>query len=95
MDAVSLEQHLQLSTYALCYLILKGAIPKLRLDVLTKTQKPKLERMATVRTLEDLAWTAHLIASVRQSIEAGHFFPNRSWRCGECEFLAHCQRWRG
>jgi len=90
-----LQRHLQLSVYALAALIQTGEIPKLRLDMLYKTTRPKFEQLETSRSLADLAWTAQLIRQVAEGIWAGHFFPNPSWRCQECEYFAHCQRWRG
>ena len=95
LEQGGLERHLQLSTYALAFLLLRGTIPKLRLDLLLKTAKPRLERHETSRSLEDLSWAARLIQEVARSIETEHFFPNPSWRCTECEYFAHCQRWRG
>src|SRR5258705_5613447 len=95
LEAGGLERHLQLSTYALAYALLHGSIPKLRLDMLLKTAKPRLERHPTTRSVEDLSWTARLIREVSLAIETEHFFPNPSWRCTECEDFAHCQPWRG
>lgn len=95
LEQGGLERHLQLSTYALAHLLLHGSIPKLRLDMLIKTAKPRLERHETTRSLEDLVWTARLIREVSLAIETEHFFPNPSWRCTECEYFAHCQQWRG
>jgi putative RecB family exonuclease len=89
-----LERHLQLSIYALVTLLRENRIPALRLDVLLKTQRPRLERLPTTRTVEDLAWTASVLRQVAQGIEHGHFVPNPSWRCSECEYFAHCQAWR-
>ena len=95
LEQGGLERHLQLSTYALAFLLQHGAIPKLRLDMLLKTAKPRLERHLTTRSVEDLRWTARLIQEVALAIQTEHFFPNPSWRCTECEYFAHCQRWRG
>ena len=95
LEQGGLERHLQLSTYALAFFLLHGSIPKLRLDMLLKTAKPRLERHSTTRTVEDLGWTARLIYEVAAAIETEHFFPNPSWRCTECEYFAHCQQWRG
>ncbi len=89
------DRHLQLSTYALAVFLRTGAVPKLRLDVLLKTRQPRLERLSTSRTVEDLAWVARLIQKTTWAIEEGHFFPNPSWRCPECEYAAPCQAWRG
>ncbi len=95
LDDRGILQHLQLSAYALAYLTLRGSIPKLRLDQLLKTKVPRIERKETARTVEDLAWTAHLIRRTAGAIASGHFYPNPSWRCSECEYFAHCQAWRG
>ncbi|HZM27506.1 MAG TPA: PD-(D/E)XK nuclease family protein, partial [Gemmatimonadales bacterium] len=95
LEAGGLERHLQLSTYALALYLRTGVIPKLRLDMLLKTAKPRLERLETSRSREDLAWVAQLIKEVASAIETEHFFPNPSWRCSECEYFAHCQAWRG
>src|SRR6266536_1100141 len=95
LEQGGLERHLQLSTYALAFFLLHGSIPKLRLDMLLKTAKPRLERHLTTRSVEDLSWTAQLIREVALAIQTEHFFPNPSWRCTECEYFAHCQRWRG
>jgi CRISPR/Cas system-associated exonuclease Cas4 (RecB family) len=95
LESGGLERHLQLSTYALAFFLLHGSIPRLRLDMLLKTTKPRLERHEASRTIEDLGWTARLIQQVALAIQTEHFFPNPSWRCSECEYFAHCQRWRG
>src|SRR2546426_5417342 len=89
LEAGGLERHLQLSTYALAFFLLTERIPKLRLDMLLKTAKPRLERHETTRSVEDLGWTARLIHEVSLAIETEHFFPNPSWRCSECEYFAH------
>jgi putative RecB family exonuclease len=94
-DTGSLERHLQLSTYALVRFLATGTIPQLRIDALLKTKVPRLEHLPATRTIEDLAWTARLIASVALAIRSDCFFPNPSYRCSECEFFAHCQKWRG
>jgi len=95
LEAGGLERHLQLSVYALAFFLLSGRIPELRLDMLLKTARPRLERHETTRSVQDLSWTARLIQEVSAAIETGHFFPNPSWRCTECEYFAHCQAWRG
>jgi putative RecB family exonuclease len=94
-DSLSLERHLQLSAYALAFLLQYGAIPPLRLDVLLKTTKPRLDRLPTTRSLAELSWAAQLIREVSEAIQTEHFFPNPSWRCGDCEYFAQCQGWRG
>lgn len=95
LESGGLERHLQLSAYALAFLLLQQRMPKLRLDMLLKTAKPRLERHEATRSVEDLSWTARLIREVSLAIETEHFFPNPSWRCTECEYFAHCQQWRG
>lgn len=95
LESGGLERHLQLSAYALVFLIQYGEIPPLRLDVLLKTSKPRLERLYATRTIPELSWAAQLIREVSEAIQTEHFFPNPSWRCGDCEYLGHCQKWRG
>src|SRR6185312_15580556 len=95
LESGGLERHLQLSTYALAWFLQTGRIPSLRLDMLLKTKTARLERLPTSRTLPELAWAAQLIREVALAIKTEHFFPNPSWRCTECEYYAHCQRWRG
>jgi putative RecB family exonuclease len=95
LEAGGLERHLQLSCYALAYQIQTGVIPRLRLDMLLKTTRPRLERLPTSRTLAELSWTAQLIREVGVAIQTENFFPSPSWRCTECEYFAHCQAWRG
>ena len=95
LEQGGLERHLQLSTYALVYFLREGRMPQLRLDQLVKTKVPRLERHETTRTVEDLAWTARLIAGTARAISTRHFYPNPSWRCTECEYFAHCQAWQG
>jgi putative RecB family exonuclease len=94
-DLGGVGRHLQLSMYALAVFIRSRSIPKLRLDVLVKTKVPRLDRYETLRSLDDLAWTARLFEGVGQAIAAERFFPNPSWLCAECEYFAHCQAWRG
>lgn len=94
-ESRGLERHVQLSGYSLAFYLLRNSIPKLRLDVLLKTKVPRIERMETARSVEDLAWTAHLLSFVARSIASGHFYPNPGWQCGECEYFAHCTAWRG
>jgi len=95
MPQADVDRHLQLSTYALAVCLRTGSVPKLRLDVLLKGSKPRLERIETSRSVPDLAWTAHLLQRTSWAIEEGSFFPNPSWRCTECEYREPCQGWRG
>lgn len=68
-DAASLERHLQLSAYALAYLLFYGQIPSLRLDVLLKTSAPRLQRLPASRTVSELSWAAQLIREVWEAIQ--------------------------
>jgi CRISPR/Cas system-associated exonuclease Cas4 (RecB family) len=95
MSQGDVERHLQLSIYALAHFLETQEIPSLRLDQLLKTRTPRLERYETTRSIEDLSWTVRLVSQVARAIDAGHFYPNPSWRCTECEYFAHCQAWRG
>lgn len=94
MPQEDVDRHLQLSTYALGSFLKTGEVPKLRLDVLLKTSRPRLERYTTSRSVRELAWTANLVGEVASAIQAEIFFPSPSWRCAECEYFQHCQAWR-
>ena len=86
-NPVELERHLQLSTYALVHLCSSAPSPTFVSTCCSRRQKPRLERLPTSRSLEDLAWTARLIEQVAQAILTEHFFPNPSWRCARVRVL--------
>ena len=88
------DANIQLTCYALLVLLETSKPPRLRIDAVVRNKKPKIQRIETTRTEDDLVRFWALARSVRQAIEAGIFHPNPgNWSCPTCEFAEHCQRW--
>jgi len=88
------DNHLQSTLYAYALRRLgyttDGPNILIRFDVLLKTKTPDMESYYAVKAEEDEIWTLALIRRVLRAIEAGAFYPVRSWRCGECPFRRRC-----
>ncbi len=97
MDADSLDDLLQLTTYSYAYRMLFGREPqKLKVVNLVKTKTPKLNIMeAKARSQQDYARLFHLAKEVLRSIRSGIFFPRQSFLCKDCEFEWPCEVWEG
>lgn len=72
-----------------------GAKGRAMFRLYTEHALSRTPKSAEKRFTVDLARTVRLVEGVASAIEAGHFFPNPSWRCTECEYYPYCQRWRG
>jgi len=95
IDVESIRQNLQLTAYSFAYRILYGTLPKLRLDCLLKTKKPRLERVETERSKEDHHRLVYLLREAWKGIKCGVFFPNPGWICKDCEYGKYCFARRG
>jgi len=85
---------IQLTCYALLVLLETSNPPRLRIDAVVRNKTPKIQRIETTRTEDDLVRFWALARSVRQAIEAGNFYPNPgNWSCATCEYAEHCRRW--
>ena len=62
----------------------------LRLQVLTKTKKPKMIVEDTDRTDRDEREFLETVVGVLRAIDAQVFFPIRSGMCGGCSFQRRC-----
>jgi len=88
------DANIQITCYALLVLLETSKPPRLRIDAVVRNKTPKIQRIETTRSEDDLVRFWALARSVRQAIEAGVFHPNPgSWSCATCEFAEHCQRW--
>lgn len=94
-DTATLVQHLQLTAYSYAFSFLKKRDANLRIDILTKTKKPRLHSFEIAHTQNDHVRFFHLAKRVIQGIQAGHFYPNAGWQCQGCEYYETCQKWRG
>jgi len=89
-----LAANLQLTAYAYAYWVMYRRIPRLRLDVLMKTKKPRFEQLETKRTEADCVVFYNLSKEVLNSIKKGVFLPNPSWKCRDCEYRQVCWFWQ-
>jgi CRISPR/Cas system-associated exonuclease Cas4 (RecB family) len=64
--------------------------PSLRLDFLLKLKTPVFESVTIARPPEFELEAGVVLAEVTRAIDAGIFFPVRSWACKDCEFAYTC-----
>jgi RecB family exonuclease len=88
------DNHLQSTLYAYALRRLgyttDGQNVLIRFDVLLKTKTPEMESYYAVKAEEDETWTLALVRRVLRAIEAGAYYPVRSWRCADCPFRRRC-----
>ena len=88
------ENHLQATLYAYALRRLgystDGRNTLIRFDVLLKSKQPDLESYYAVKAAEDENWALAQVRRVLRAIEAGAYFPIRSWRCPDCPFRRRC-----
>jgi putative RecB family exonuclease len=94
-DNDRVENDLQLTAYA--YVMAKEGHDldnvSLRFDVLMKNGSYKLLSYKTTRTMDDLARLFKIARSVTRGVEAGAFYPSKSWMCNGCPYAEQCAKW--
>jgi putative RecB family exonuclease len=80
----------QLSAYKLVARKLGLGEVRLRLQLLTKTKKPKMIVENTDRTERDEREFLETVVGVLRAIDAGVFYPVRTSMCGGCSFQRRC-----
>jgi CRISPR/Cas system-associated exonuclease Cas4 (RecB family) len=85
-----IEHEIQLSAYKLVARKLGLGEVGLRLQVLTKTKKPKMIVENTDRTDRDEREFLETVVGVLRAIDAQVFFPIRNGMCGGCAFQRRC-----
>jgi CRISPR/Cas system-associated exonuclease Cas4 (RecB family) len=80
----------QLSAYKLVARKLGLGEVGLRLQVLTKTKKPKMIVENTERTERDEQDFLATVVGVLRAVDAGVFFPIRNGMCSGCAFQRRC-----
>jgi len=80
-------QNMQLSTYNLAY-----PDAELRIAAVLKQKKPAVEFYPTTRTYDQRKRTVKTFCAVKQSIEAGVFYPREGWWCECCGFREQCKK---
>lgn len=85
---------LQLTCYALAYRLIFGAQEKeLRFDVMVRNKMPKIQKIATSRTQEDINRFLKILAYVSRAIRSGIFYPNKNFMCSACGYSGLCAKW--
>jgi len=90
-DATRLRYDSQPTTYQYASRALRLVNPQLVFQILIKSgKKPACETIPITRSKESEIEMLHTFAHVLRGIEAGVFFRNRGWACGDCGFKHRC-----
>jgi hypothetical protein len=92
------EFEAQTSLQADCYfnasLEVFGEPVRFEYVVLVKTKTPRVQRLETVRTVEDMGRFGDLVQTVDRAVQLGIFFPHESpLNCSSCPYRAPCRDW--
>lgn len=89
------DQDLQLTAYALGFQQKYGRLPeRLGIQAVVLTKTPKVVRIPTQRTQEDIDWFLGLLGQTVQMLESGLVVPRPGgWYCGPtaCPYWAECR----
>lgn len=62
--------------------------------ILIKTKTPRVQRLTTVRSGDDLGRLGDLVENVERAVQAGIFYPVESpLNCSACPYRSPCRRW--
>ena len=77
------------------YLAAHRQITTMRFNILIKTKIPNLQTTTTTRTALEKKDGVLTLCSVMDAINAGIFYPIKSWMCSGCPFLQQCKAGHG
>ena len=67
---------------------------RFRFDVVTKTAKPTVTHLETVRNEDRFLRLEALLQVVTAMVKAEHFLPSeQSWSCSDCQYAEACNTW--
>ena len=90
----TVDGNIQLTAYALLVMLETGEPPAgLRIDAIVRNKQPKVQRLQTNRSREDLIRLWVLARTVREAVVAGVYYPNPGWMCSGCEYAENCRQW--
>ncbi len=93
-SCLEVDLSLQATAYANAVYQLYGQIPIVEFVVLTKTKTPKIHRIETYRTEQQLLQFGDLVEKVESAIRNNSFYPNPSpMNCSTCPFREPCKDW--
>lgn len=89
------ETSLQATCYVNAVTETTGEMPSVEYAVLVKTRTPKLQRLKTARTEEDLGRLGDLVQNVERAVSNDIFYPVETpLNCSTCPFRQPCRDWK-
>jgi CRISPR/Cas system-associated exonuclease Cas4 (RecB family) len=88
------ETSLQPTCYVNAVQEIYGHPATVEYTVLVKTKTPKVQRLTTVRTDEDLSRLGDIVETIERAIQAKVFYPVETpLNCSTCPFRQPCREW--
>jgi len=88
------EKDIQMTAYSLAFRTLYGREENgVRLDVMVRNKQPKIQQLYGKRTEADIGRFLRLAEQLEKGINAGAFYPNGSYMCGNCGYQGMCEKW--
>lgn len=88
------ESSLQATCYVHAVLQQSGELPDVEYAVFVKTKTPKLQRLTTTRTEQDVGRLGDLVQTIERAIALNLFYPNVSqMNCSGCPYRQPCREW--
>ena len=88
------ETSLQPTAYVNAVKEVLGQHPTVAYTVLVKTKTPKVQRLTTVRSDDDLARLGDLVEAIERATQADVFYPVESpLNCSSCPYRQPCREW--
>ena len=89
-DATRLRYDVQPTTYTFAARSLRLVNPAVAFHLLMKSKGYPVEYVPVARTKADEVEMLETFAAVLKGVEAGVFFRNRGWACGDCQVKHKC-----
>ena len=88
------ESSLQPTCYAAAIQESSGQVPHVEYIVLVKTKTPKVHRLQTIRTQDDIGRLGDIIETVEKAIDRDIFYPiENPIHCSGCPYRRPCREW--
>lgn len=89
------ESSLQATCYVNAVIETTGEMPTVEYAVLVKTKTPKLQRLKTSRTEDDLGRLGDLVQNVERAVANEIFYPIETpLNCSTCSYRQECREWK-
>jgi len=70
-----------------------GRKKSVRLDVMLRNKKPKIQQLYGIRTQADIDRFSRLEGQIKNAIRSGVYYPNKSYMCEICGYQEMCEKW--